>query len=106
MLQTAKAEQRLAPSEEGFVTPRSPVPTDWPTLGLPPVLCSKEVQVNAWSEELPEPPAPANIPVRVGDPLRVHFQNVARLVGNCCPRRNEQAELRFGAALQWAAKLR
>jgi Peptidase A4 family len=57
--------------EEGFTAPSTPVPTDWPTPAVPPVLCGGRVQVSAWWEDLPAASVRANIPVRVGDSVTV-----------------------------------
>ena len=56
---------------DGFTMPSTPVPTDWPTPAVPPVLCGNRAQVYAWWEDLPAASVRTNIPVRVGDSVTV-----------------------------------
>lgn len=46
-------------------------PVNWPSAGLPGLICSGPVQVYVWWEDLPSAAKRVNLPVRVGDSVTV-----------------------------------
>ena len=58
-------------AESGFAQPTNRARTEWPTPGVPPILCGVPVQVYGWWEDLPSAPVRVNLPVQPGDSVTV-----------------------------------